>query len=155
MRIKNTVATAIATDATIKRISLFELSMLPSVGAVGLDEFVDIELQNSRSSKPALKNLPHRMSSSESLVDYLGLKMGKLDHPDLKYLWVGSKADASNLEALVANNIHFVVNCTPDHLEGGVKNFHETQRGFRYFRVPIRDVKSEVCFGISLYVMHF
>lgn len=84
------------------------------------------------------------MSSDDQLVDYLSIPMGKLDHPGLEFLWIGSKRDANDLEKLRSNQIFFIVNCTRDHLEGGVKNFHQKEPGFRYFRVPLKDQDTEV-----------
>jgi protein-tyrosine phosphatase len=77
------------------------------------------------------------------VVDFLTIPMGRIDHPNFAFLWIGSKRDAANLDGLRANGISFVVNCTRDHLDGGVKNFHENERGFRYFRLPLKDQESE------------
>ena len=82
-------------------------------------------------------------SPEGSVPDFLSTPMGRLNHPELDFLWIGSKRDAANLEGLRANNISFVVNCTRGHLEGGVKNYHENERGFRYFRVALKDTESE------------
>lgn len=85
------------------------------------------------------------MSLTEAIVDYSLIPMGQLDSHGLEFLWIGSKRDASDLEALRSRGISFIVNCTRDHLEGGIKNFHEKEPGFRYCRVPIKDNDSEVC----------
>jgi hypothetical protein len=82
--------------------------------------------------------------NSESTIDFLGTKMAPIPSPDFDYIWIGSKADAANLDLLNENGIQFIVNCTRDHLDGGVKNFHEGVPGMRYVRVPLKDNETEV-----------
>jgi hypothetical protein len=84
-------------------------------------------------------------SSDDTTVDYLSIRMQPIPHPGVDFLWIGSKADAADKEALERSNIYCIVNCTRDHLEGGIKNFHEGVPGFRYYRVPLKDNESEVC----------
>jgi len=93
------------------------------------------------------------MSSTVANVDFLAVPMGRVDHPLVNFLFIGSKRDAYDIEELVAANVCFIVNCTRDHLEGGVKNFHEKEVGFRYFRVPLKDQETEVLFCYSLYII--
>lgn len=97
--------------------------------------------------KLPVKEFRHKfcMSSSVENIDYLSIPMGRIDHPQLNFMFIGSKRDACDIDALRSMNVCFVVNCTRDHLEGGVKNFHEKEPGFRYFRVPLKDQETEVC----------
>ncbi len=88
------------------------------------------------------------MSTSEPVIDYLSIPLGRIEYPGLGFLWIGSKKDASDLRVLRERSICFVLNCTRDHLDGGVKNFHEKEPGFRYHRIPLRDVDSEVCHSL-------
>jgi hypothetical protein len=89
------------------------------------------------------------MTTDSEFVDYLAIPMGRLDHPDLSFIWIGSKKDACSMDELKSNSIHFIVNCTRDPLEGGVKHFHEKEPGFRYYRVPLKDNDTEV-FSLSV-----
>ena len=85
--------------------------------------------------------------SNDGNIDFLSIRMGRLSHPELGFLWIGSKTDAADLQSLESQGIHFVINCTRDHLEGGVKNYHETVPGFRYCRIPLKDNEHEVRFS--------
>mmetsp|Transcript_12571 Transcript_12571/g.36490 ORF Transcript_12571/g.36490 Transcript_12571/m.36490 type:complete len:274 (-) Transcript_12571:137-958(-) len=59
-------------------------------------------------------------------------------------LYIGSRDDAKNLQALQANRIRYVLNCTPSKNDGGVANFHEARRdAFEYFRCPLQDNPSQ------------
>ena len=78
--------------------------------------------------------------------------MAPVPSPEFDFLWIGSKADAANIESLERNGIQFIVNCTRDHLDGGVKNFHEGKPGIRYVRVPLKDNETEVL--TSIYSIH-
>ena len=94
----------------------------------------------------------HAYMNSEPSIDFLGTKMAQVPSPDFNFLWIGSKADAADFDTLDRNGIMFIVNCTRDHLEGGVKNFHEGKPGMRYLRVPLKDNETEVCILLrSLY----
>ncbi len=75
------------------------------------------------------------MSSDDQLLDYLSINMGGLDSAGLKFFRIGPKRDATDIEKLLSNRITFIVMRTRDHLEGGVKNFHEKEPCFRYFRI--------------------
>jgi hypothetical protein len=93
------------------------------------------------------------MSSNEDLIDYLSVPMGRIDFDELRFLWIGSKRDANDLDTMRSRDICFVVNCTRDHLEGGVKNFHEKEPGLRYLRIPLKDHDTEVRFIIRFHVI--
>jgi hypothetical protein len=82
--------------------------------------------------------------NSDYCIDFLAMKMAPIPSPDFNFIWIGSKADAADFDSLERNGIEFIVNCTRDHLEGGVKNFHEGKPGVRYMRVPLKDNESEV-----------
>jgi hypothetical protein len=143
-RINANVANTIETDATIRSMSLLLPSPIigPTVVVVSravMNAFYWME-----------KNFNSPCMNAETTVDFLGSKMAPVPHPEFKYLWIGSKADAADLETLKSNDIHFIVNCTRDHLEGGVKNFHEGKPGMRYLRIPLKDNDSEVSIGCEL-----
>ncbi|KAF4655706.1 hypothetical protein FOL47_009327 [Perkinsus chesapeaki] len=64
--------------------------------------------------------------------------------PTLDWLWIGNRRDASDKERLLAAGIKYVVNCTVEYLEGGVRNYHEADPEFRYCRIPMRDNEQQV-----------
>ncbi|EER05050.1 dual specificity protein phosphatase, putative [Perkinsus marinus ATCC 50983] len=64
--------------------------------------------------------------------------------PTLNWLWIGNRRDASDKGRLVAAGIKYVVNCTVEYLEGGVRNYHEVDPDFRYCRIPLRDNEQQI-----------
>lgn len=78
------------------------------------------------------KNRDVFMSSNYPSIDLASIRMKPLSRPDLGFLSIGSKLDASDKELLLKHEIYCISNCTRDHLSGGVKNFHEGEPGFRY-----------------------
>ncbi|KAF4711997.1 hypothetical protein FOZ63_029288, partial [Perkinsus olseni] len=64
--------------------------------------------------------------------------------PTLDWLWIGNRRDASDKNRLMAAGIKYIVNCTMEYLEGGVRNYHEADPHFRYCRIPMRDNEQQV-----------
>ncbi|KAF4746894.1 hypothetical protein FOZ62_029994 [Perkinsus olseni] len=62
----------------------------------------------------------------------------------LDWLWIGNRRDASDQNRLMAAGIKYIVNCTMEYLEGGVRNYHEADPHFRYCRIPMRDNEQQV-----------
>jgi len=69
--------------------------------------------------------------------------MGKLQHEDLDWIWIGDMEDARNKKALQDNNVRYILNCTPERANGGVNNFFEKDSYFSYCRVALGDNATE------------
>eukprot|EP00933_Yihiella_yeosuensis_P033619 TRINITY_DN27293_c0_g1_i1.p1 TRINITY_DN27293_c0_g1~~TRINITY_DN27293_c0_g1_i1.p1 ORF type:complete len:353 (-),score=101.07 TRINITY_DN27293_c0_g1_i1:152-1210(-) len=70
-------------------------------------------------------------------------KMDCVKDEELNWIWIGGLDDARDAEALRANNVRYILNCTPERTRGGVSNFHEKDPFFSYCRIAMGDNSTE------------
>lgn len=70
-------------------------------------------------------------------------KMGRLNHEELDWIWIGDAEDARDATELRKNNIRYILNCTMPRGDGGVSNFHERDNKFEYCRLALADNATE------------
>lgn len=65
--------------------------------------------------------------------------MSVIRHPKLRWLFIGSSADAKNIGFLKSNRIRYILNCSDN-----VPNYHQKDNlSFEYCRLPLSDNESE------------
>mmetsp|Transcript_36091 Transcript_36091/g.94493 ORF Transcript_36091/g.94493 Transcript_36091/m.94493 type:complete len:552 (-) Transcript_36091:37-1692(-) len=113
--------------------------MKPDEGAKDAKRFNSQNLDDLK--KKLQSKLPREVGVAEMPrnVIPMALKMAHLLEPGMEWLWIGNRKDASSAEALKANGVKYVLNCTIPPEQGGVRNYHDEDPYFTYCRLPLKD----------------